>query len=323
MVGDDAFDRAVGQLHAILEALSDPHCAGRREAQFPAGFLRERGCREGCGGPLDSRLQVHRRHAPGQVAAHGVCDGARQPLVHLSQPPAGQDAVGVEVAADRHAVRADPHEGRPELAPLRGELRFDVPIGGRLESAAGLLALHDQPDRDALDPPRAEPRPYEAPDDARELVAEETVEDTAALLGAEEVLVDLVGVPDGVLDGLPSDFVERDPAHRHARLQDLAEVIADRLPLPVRVCRQQQLVRILQGRSQLGEPLGCAHDVDGLEVVLDVHTQLADVLGQAGRGVLGAVRQVPNVAVAGLDVVVGPQEPFEGDRLGGRLDDNE
>jgi len=68
VVGDQALDLAVADLHALEQSLGDLHRPARREPELAARFLRQRRRREGGRGPLDAGPCLDAGHAPRQVA---------------------------------------------------------------------------------------------------------------------------------------------------------------------------------------------------------------------------------------------------------------
>src|SRR5690606_33977741 len=146
------------------------------------------------------------------------------------------------------------------------------------------------------------------------------------LLRVDEVEVDVAGVLQRPPDRVGGDLVEHHAPHRHARLQDLDEVPADRLALAVLVRRDVDLVGLLEGGLEAAHDLALAgrHDVDGLEALLDVHAQarpalLADLVGDLG----GGGGEVPDVTHARLHLVARGPGAAGGARLRGWLDDHE
>src|SRR5207244_9896424 len=81
-------------------------------------------------------------------------------------------------------------EGR-RLARLEPGLDGPVLLGR--EGADLALALADDADGDRLHAPRREPAAHLVPEERRELVANESVEDAPSLLRVEAVLVELAG----------------------------------------------------------------------------------------------------------------------------------
>ena len=76
----------------------------------------------------------------------------------------------------------------------------DVPVVGGDERHALALALDDEPRRDRLDAARPTALHHLAPEDGRDLVAVEAVEDAAGLLRVDEAVVDLARLGERVLD---------------------------------------------------------------------------------------------------------------------------
>src|SRR5690606_8222556 len=83
----------------------------------------------------------------------------------------------------------------------------EIPVGGGDEGDALALAVDDEPGGDGLDAAGRQLRHDLLPQDRRDLVAVEAVEDAAGLLGVDEVGVELPGVGDGLGDGAGGDLV--------------------------------------------------------------------------------------------------------------------
>src|SRR5260221_716391 len=129
------------------------------------------------------------------------------------------------------------------------------------------------PARGTLKTGRREPTGDLLPEDRRDLVAVEAIEDAARLLRVDETLVDRTRLAERTIDRILRDLVEDHAPDRNGRLQHLEQVPGDRLALTVLVCREQELVRILQELLQLADPflLVRVDDVERTELVLDVH----------------------------------------------------
>ena len=110
----------------------------------------------------------------------------RRTLVILEGP-----GLRVEVLPGRDALIVDANERGNELAPLALHRRFEVPVLGRTERTPLFLALDDQAHRNALHTSGAQSRLHLLPEDRREGVAVEPIENAPALLRANEVLVDV------------------------------------------------------------------------------------------------------------------------------------
>ena len=112
-------------------------------------------------------------------------------------------------------------ERRDELASLASQLRLEIPVDRRAERATLFLALDDQPDGDALHAAGAETRLHLLPEHRRQRVAVQPIEDAAAFLRADQVLVDVARVLERLVDGVFGDLVEDDAADRNLRLEHL------------------------------------------------------------------------------------------------------
>jgi hypothetical protein len=120
--------------------------------------------------------------------------------------------LGVEVLARRNPLVVQPGERGHELAPLAPQRGLEVPIRGRPERPPLLFPFDDEADGDALHASGAEAGLHLLPQHGRERVAVEPVEDAAALLGANQVLVDLGRMLERLVDGVLGDLVEGEAA---------------------------------------------------------------------------------------------------------------
>ena len=258
------------------------------------------------------------RQRLGKPAGRGLAEPAD--LVGL------QAAGGIEVAAAGHARVTDALEPGGEADARAAQTRLQVPVGAAAEGAALLLALDDEAHGHALHPSGAEPGLDLLPEHRREHVAVQPIDDAAALLGVDELEVDVARVLDGRADGLLGDLVEDDAPDRHLWLEHLAQVPADRLALAVGVGGQQHLGRVLHRRAQLADPAGLVarDDVVRAEAVVDVDRHRAPRLVlDLGRDLAGVLGEVADVADAGLDAVLVAQQSRERPGLGRRFDNDE
>ena len=324
VIGDEALDLAAANLHALEQPLRDLHRPLRREAELAAGFLRERGGGERRRRAFDARLRLDRGHLPGQVPEQPCGERLRSALIEQADIGVGERArARVEVLARGEPHVADARERGRELASLTRQPGLEVPVAARPERPARLFAFHQQPHRHALHAAGAQPGGHLLPQHRRQRVAVEPVEDAAALLRLDQVLVEVVRARHGLFDRLLGDFVEDDPSHRDPGLQDLPQVPADRLAFAVRVGGQQELGRLLhggfEGRHLLLLVRG--HDVIRGEVAIGVHRHPAPrLLADLGRHLGRFLRQIANVAVTGLDAVRVAEKTRQRLRLGRRLD---
>ncbi len=239
MVGDEAF---------VVQALRRTHRAVGREPQLAVGLLLKRRRGERRRRTLRDRPLFDVGHRPWQPSLKigGQCAGigfGQQADVVLFQPTGGR----VEILARREPLRADANERGHELPAFARDTRLEVPVAGLAERAALLFALDDEPDRDALHATGAQPRLHLLPQDGRQRVAVEPVQDAAALLRFDEVLVQLVRRRERLTDRFLGDLMEDDAPRRDLRLEHLFEVRRDRFALAVRIGREQHLRSVLQG----------------------------------------------------------------------------
>ena len=229
---------------------------------------------------------------------------ARLPSLSL---PGGR----VEIAAggDRPAVEGDQHRLRiARCSPRRVRRGANVPAGPSrwppTNAIRSPLAIDDQPHGHALHPSGREPRANLPPQQGRNLVAVQPVDDPPRFLGPHQVVVDLPRMGQRLADRLFGDFMKHQPMHRHLRLQHLAEMPTDGLSLAVFVRRQIQVAGVLEQVLELPNLLGLVgrNNVHRLEVLVDVHPQVGPVFSFVLLGdFLGPLGQVANVADAGLD----------------------
>ena len=327
MIGDEAFHFIVADVHALEQPLRRLHRPLGGEPQLAAGFLRQRRRRERRRGPFDAGLLFDARDRPRHIGANRISKRRGRRFVQQARVLVLELAgFRVEVLPVGDALVVDARERRDELASLAAQPRLEVPVDRRAERPALFLALDDQPDGDALDPPRAQARLHLLPEQRRQRVAVQPVENAAALLGANEVLVHHARVVERLFDGILGDFVEDDAPDGHLRLEHLRQVPADRFTLAVGVGGQQQLRGILHRSLQVRDLLLLVvrDDVVGREVAVDVHAEappllLLDLLRDLGCG----LRQIADVAVARLDPVFRPEETAQRLRLRRRLHDHE
>ena len=109
--------------------------------------------------------------------------------------------------------------------------------------------------------------------------------------------VDIARFAQRGVDGVLGDLVEHHALDRHLGLERLHQMPCDGLALAILISRQVELVGALQGGFQLAYRalLIAVHDVVGLEPIVDVHAELAE-LGFIGRGHLAGLRKVANMA---------------------------
>ena len=189
--------------------------------------------------------------------------------------------------------------GRERLARVVRESGLEGPVLLRFEGLDLALAVDDEPERDGLDAARGEAVADLLPEERRHGVAHETVDDSPSLLRIDEVLVDVPRMLERFLNGGGGDLVEGDAAELGlGHLDDVREMPGDRLPLPVEVGRQPDVIGGLRFPAERPSVLlrVVGNDVLGHER-LEVHAHLR--LGE-----------ISDVAERGLDLVVRTEHPF-------------
>ncbi len=321
----------VRDVAVLVQLLRDLHRGLRAEAELAAGLLLQRRRTERGVRRAAVRLGLDRAHGEAGVLQGGG-EGARVRLVEVEGVRGLELSQGVEVATLGDSPAVDGlktgDQGR-RVARVTGaagpEGARQVPVLGGAEGDPLAFPLDDEPGRDRLDTAGRQARHDLLPQDRRDLVAVEAVEDAAGLLGVDQLLVELARVGHGLADRVLGDLVEDHPLDRDLGLEDLLEVPGDRLALPVLIGGEEQLVGVLQQVLELLDLrllVGVDH-IDRLEVVFDVHTEAADLAGVLLRHLGGAVGKVTDVPDARFDYVAGAEVALDRLRLGRRLDDDE
>src|SRR5438034_236921 len=138
----------------------------------------------------------------------------------------------------------------------RAQVCLDAPVLDGNELRDLLFPLDHQPHRDALDPSRRESTANLLPEDGRDLVPDQPIQDAPRLLRVVEVAVELQRLLDRFLDGFLGDLVEEDALRGDlGPLQLLVDVPGDGLALPVGVRREQDQLRALGGGLELRDYL--------------------------------------------------------------------
>ena len=283
-VRDEPDGPLAGEVDPLVEALRDLHRPAGTEAELPGGLLLERRGRERRGRGALPLLLLHTRDA--------VRGGPQALCVRLGRGGVPEDLPLLVRGCREFAVRHDREAGEERLlVALRGEPDVDAPVLHGHEGPDLALALDDESDGDRLDPARGQAGLHLLPQDRAELVADESVERPAGLLGVEQPAVEGAGSTEGLEDRVAGDLREGhalrgggvEPEH-------LGDVERDRLALAVVVRREDDLVAHLANALQLGDVLRLVlRDLVGhREVVVDVDRELA-------------LRQIADMAERGTD----------------------
>ena len=197
------------------------------------------------------------------------------------------------------------------------EERLDRPVLARREREDLALALDDEPNGDRLDAAGRQAAADLARQQRAQRVADEPIDDPPGLLGVDEVHVDVARVGERLADRGFGDLVERDPAGLVARDRGrLGDVPGDRLALAVEVGGEEDRVGAAGGLRDVRDLLApvVRDHVFGLEVVVDVHAELA---------LARVFGQVADMAVARQDPVIVTEIALDGAGLGRGFNDDE
>ena len=173
----------VGDVPAFIEPLGGAHGAPGVEAEAVVPLLLQGRCREGCLWRLAERLLFGGEDAEGGALELGH-EGSGRRFVEENRSVAGQlSGVRVEVATAGQPLAAERHHARREAASLGiGELSGQVPERGGPEPHPRHLPLHQHADGDTLHPAGGKTRRDLPPEDRRDLVAVEPIDDASRFL---------------------------------------------------------------------------------------------------------------------------------------------
>jgi len=295
-IGDQTHGAVACNIHAFVQGLGSAHGAGGRKAQ-PAGCL----LLQGAGDESRSGLLC-------PLALFQLCHHVLGPFQTLFNGPGlgfvfGQQllALGIGSQTRRKAL----------VACAEGGVHVPVFVG--LEALDLLFAVIDQPHSHALHAACGQAPAHLAPEERAELVAHQTIQHPAGLLGVEQILVNGAGVGHALLHALFGDLVKGDAVGLvGVQPQNVCQMPADSFAFAVRVGRQQHAVCVFGLALELLDELFLAFDADVLRSIAVLHID-----AQLRRG------QVADMAHACGDFVVIAQIFADGLRLGRRLHDNQ
>ena len=241
-----------------------------------------------------------------------VLGNPRQPLL-----PGGPLALLVSNGLELGVAIHQPGRGCGILRQHRGDLPRLV---GHM-SPDQLLTVDNQHHRHALDPPGRESSGDLLPQQRRDLVADDAVENASSLLRVDHVHVDRARRLEGAVDGLLGHRVEDHPLEPLRRqVQFLGQVPGNRLALAVQVRRQPDVFARLGHLLEFPDHLLLAvdRDVERSEVVVEIDA------GDRQVHPLGiASGQIADVSHRRLDLVLRTQVLVDRLRLGRRFDDHQ
>ena len=297
-IGDKTHRAFGSQFDAFIEALRDHHRALDAETQFAGGLLLQGGSDK-------------RRHRVAFLLASGH---RLHDIVRVGQLI--DDFGGSFFAGYFDCFVVLFSEVRFENGRLLSvQADVDGPILALLEGADFAFPFHDKPECDGLNPAGGESAADFVPEQRRDFVADQAVENAASLLCFHQMDVDGHRGFERFLDGVRGDFIEHHAIHRRAvllPLQFLLQVIADRLAFAVRIGCEVDGVDALRSGLEFGDELLFPFDnlIVRREVGIDRHREI--LLGQ-----------ILNMTERSFDDVVLPEIFTDRFRLRRRLDDDE
>ncbi len=186
----DAVGTHIGDVPLLVQTLCDAHRAVHAIAQLAAGFLLQRGSGEGCGGGSLGGLFLHSLH--GKFRA----DAAFQEFHRFG--PGGEPLRQIGL----YSGLASGEELRRDAEGALGVKADDL-----------TLAVYDEAHGHALHTSCAEAGLHLAPEHRAQLIAHQTVQHTAGLLGVHQVDVDGAWGGHGLSDCFLGDLIEGDAFH--------------------------------------------------------------------------------------------------------------
>src|SRR5208282_2389911 len=175
------------------------------------------------------------------------------------------------------------------------------------------LAIDDDPQRNRLHAPGADPALDLVPQQRTYLVPNQPIEHPARLVRVEQVVIEVRGIGNGLLDRGRRDFMQQHAADVGLGLAKMiGDMPRDRLAFAVGVAGEVDVILALGGTLDLADYLLFAldYDVFGREIVLDIDPQLA-------------FGQVHYMADRRHDLVIATEVTLDRFRLCRRFDDYE
>lgn len=282
-VGDEGLGAAFAKFDAFVEALGNRHGALGREPEAGTGFL------------LEGRGDERRF---GVTGALFFLDGSDLRGQAVDALPQGRCCLGI---GDLGLVAVY----APEFGHHRwvgGEMEREVPVLLGDEGLAFAFSVNDEAQGHRLNPPCRQPPLDFGPQEGRDFIAHQSIEDAAGLLGVKERSAQIRGVRQGLAYGPRRDFVEPDALEIGIGVADqFRHVPGNGLAFSIRIWGEIHNTRLLGSSAQFLHDLRLPRDdlVVGYESVLFVHPKVF-------------LRQVAHMPHGGLHPVSWSQELGDG-----------
>ena len=206
------------------------------------------------------------------------------------------------------------------------ETSLEVPVTAAAECPTCTFPLHQQSHSHGLHTPRGQAPGHLLPQQRRQGVSHQTVQDASRLLGMHEFHIQLTGLVKSPANRLLGDLVKHHAFHRNLRCKQLQQMPADAFTLSVFISRQQKLVSTFESVLQLLDRffLVLRHHVKGLEIRLGVHAEIGPLLALLRCwNLTGVVREIAHMPHGGFHPEVLGKESTDGAGLGGALNDDQ
>ena len=282
-VGDET-NRIAIQIDTLKQALRHLHRAIGGKAELAGGFLLQGGGRE------------RRRRVAADLLLFNVRDTQIRGIDAVAGGM-GLRLIGQIEFAEFFAIEHR-QAGLVRLPGWIGELRLDRPIFLRGEGLDLRLAFRDEPQRHRLHTAGRARALQLAPQNGREIEADQIIQSPAGLVGVDQMLIEIPRAIDRAQDGLFGDLVEDDAFHIDIldRLfigQRLQQVPRDGLALAVRVGGK---IKPVGGFDRLGDL------VDPLLFVRQVLIDHVKIIVRDHRAIL--FRKIADVTVGRQNCVI-------------------
>ena len=294
-IGDETQRALTCHIHALIELLGDGHGALGGHIQLSGGLLLQGGGGKGrgCGTLLLCPLDTG--------------DGKLLPLNGI------QHRLYLILIFQFFLFIPAMVMGRKGAGfPDPVQLHIHRPVLFGLECPDLVFPVHHKAGGYRLDAACRQASAHLLPQQGRELIAHDPIQNSSGLLGIYQILINRSGMGNGLPHNLLCNLVKGNAAGLAVRqIQKFFQVPGDRFALPVRVRCQIDHICLSGGFLQLVNQI--LFTLDGyilrLEISFDIHA----------HGTLG---QIPQMTHTGLDGIIQPQIAADGFGFGGRLHDH-
>ena len=171
------------------------------------------------------------------------------------------------------------------------ERGLKIPVADLNKGHAFTFTLDNDASCDALHSTCRQARHDLLPENGRYLVAVETIEHSACLLGIDQVAIEFAGIVECGENRLLGDLVEHHSLYRNSGVQHFEEMPRDRFAFAVFISCEIELVAVLEQGLELLDLvlLVRRHDIERFEVVIDIDPHTGPLLCLVGSGNIGCV----------------------------------